>query len=101
MQNEPEKTEATLEQTDNQEEQEQGMQGFYDENGYYWFENGTYYDDKGYYHDEQGDIYDENGNYISPEMYATLTENKTENSDKVEDDKEVKQKSDQQTELEP
>ena len=101
LQNEPEKTEATLEQTDNQEEQEQGMQGFYDENGYYWFENGTYYDDKGYYHDEQGDIYDENGNYISPEMYATLSENKTENSDKVEDDKEVKQKSDQQTELEP
>ena len=55
------------------EEQQEAPQGFYDENGYYWFENGTYYDDKGYYHDEDGLVYDQDGNYIPQEEYEKLT----------------------------
>ena len=48
---------------DTTEEQNQ-PQGIYDENGYFWYEDGTYYDDKGLYHALDGNIYDQDGNLI-------------------------------------
>ncbi len=51
------------EETTETNEQEK-PQGIYDENGYFWFEDGTYYDDKGLYHALDGNIYDQDGNLI-------------------------------------
>ena len=41
--------------------------GYYDDEGYYRYANGTYYDPEGNYHDEFGGIYDQQGNYFPPE----------------------------------
>lgn len=41
--------------------------GYYDEEGYYRYKNGTYYDPEGNYHDEFGGIIDANGVYHAPE----------------------------------
>ena len=41
--------------------------GYYDEEGYYRYKNGTYYDPEGNYHDEFGGIIDANGEYHAPE----------------------------------
>lgn len=49
------------------EETQNNEEGYYDDQGYYWYPNGTYYDDKGYYHDENGGYYDTEGNYFPPE----------------------------------
>ena len=41
--------------------------GYYDDQGYYRYANGTYYDPDGNYHDEFGGVYDKDGNYFPPE----------------------------------
>ena len=58
--------EAVEEQPVEQTTEEQ-PEGFYDENGYYWYPNGAYYDNLGYYHDEFGGVYDPEGNYTPPQ----------------------------------
>lgn len=59
-----------IEQLKNYNKQETDEQdGYYDDKGYYWFNNGTYYDDKNLYHDLEGNVYDENG-----ELKATQQE---------------------------
>lgn len=46
--------------------------GYYDEEGYYRYANGTYYDPEGNFHDEFGGIVDVNGNYIKPETQEII-----------------------------
>ncbi|MBO4412982.1 MAG: hypothetical protein J5779_03105, partial [Clostridia bacterium] len=48
--------------------------GYYDEEGYYRYANGTYYDPEGNFHDEFGGIVDVNGNYIEPETSQEAVE---------------------------
>ena len=47
--------------------------GYYDDEGYYRYANGTYYDPDGNYHDEFGGIIDADGNYHAPENQAQST----------------------------
>lgn len=80
---EPQDEKVAQEESEQTPEQ-QDVQGYYDDNGYYWFANGTYYDNHNYYHDENNDIYDQDGNYISPEEYERLTGEKVDSGSNVE-----------------
>ena len=60
--------------------------GYYDEEGYYRYKNGTYYDPEGNYHDEFGGIIDANGVYHAPENNnETIKENQAQEISTVEE----------------
>lgn len=67
-----EKAKSALETTKEPEYDEYG--GYYDEEGYYRYKNGTYYDPEGNYHDEFGGVIDANGVYHAPETVAKPVE---------------------------
>ncbi len=56
--------EELVEEAPQEEQPAQEQDGFYDENGYYCFYDGTFYDDKGLYHANDGKIYDQQGNLV-------------------------------------
>ena len=65
----PEQTLEVAEQTPEEENKEPEYDeygGYYDDEGYYRYANGTYYDPQGNYHDEFGGVYDAEGNYTPP-----------------------------------
>ena len=55
--------------------------GYYDEEGYYRYQNGTYYDPDGNYHDEFGGVIDADGTYHPAEEFKK--EETTENADEA------------------
>lgn len=62
-----EKAQLALGEKINKEPEYDEYGGYYDEEGYYRYKNGTYYDPEGNYHDEFGGIIDVNGVYHAPE----------------------------------
>lgn len=62
-----EKAQLALGEKINKEPEYDEYGGYYDDEGYYRYKNGTYYDPEGNYHDEFGGIIDVNGVYHPPE----------------------------------
>ncbi len=62
-----EKAQLALGEKINKEPEYDEYGGYYDDEGYYRYKNGTYYDPEGNYHDEFGGIIDVNGVYHAPE----------------------------------
>ncbi len=62
-----EKAQLALGEKINKEPEYDEYGGYYDDEGYYRYKNGTFYDPEGNYHDEFGGIIDVNGVYHAPE----------------------------------
>lgn len=69
-----EKAQLALGEKINKEPEYDEYGGYYDEEGYYRYKNGTYYDPEGNYHDEFGGIIDVNGVYHAPESKEAQAE---------------------------
>lgn len=51
-----------------QQEQNEGEQGYYDENGNYIYSDGSYHDTNGLFHDVDGKVYNMNGELVSHDL---------------------------------
>lgn len=69
-----EKAQLALGEKINKEPEYDEYGGYYDDEGYYRYKNGTYYDPEGNYHDEFGGIIDVNGVYHAPESKEAQAE---------------------------
>lgn len=69
-----EKAQLALGEKINKEPEYDEYGGYYDDEGYYRYKNGTYYDPEGNYHDEFGGIIDVNGVYHAPESKEAQVE---------------------------
>lgn len=76
-----------------EEKDKQNMQGEYDENGNYVYQDGSYHDTNGFYHDKDGNVYDIDGNLVDisqdeensePIPEETVTEQNDQHDDEVE-----------------
>lgn len=107
-QEENKEIESASENEQVEEQSEEDLDGYYAENGYYWFNNGTYYDNNGLYHDLDGNVIDEEGNVVETnvpvetppqkqeekieESEPVVEDNSEENTEEVKKEKTVKTK---------
>ena len=64
----------------NQTEEEPELTGYYNDEGYYIYNNGTFYDPEGNYWDLKGGYYDEEGNYHLKEQTFFPDKDNTDNA---------------------
>lgn len=103
LSNKEEVAEEVIEEPISQTEEEPELTGYYNDEGYYIYSNGTFYDPEGNYWDLKGGYYDEEGNYHLKEQtfFPDKNENQNSTSENFIDEKSTQNENDETNKNEP